>query len=915
MDNTTEYKALNLNQSQQQQFIRFHNSLPTKAASTIRFFNRTDYYTLHGDDANLAANILSMNVAYMGNQPKLSYLCLNKGRFEMFLRDLLLIRQYRVEVYVRSSQNEWIIEYRGSPGNFSQFEEILFDNVDIDFTNSVMGVKLCANNVVAICSINMTDVHFEVCELNDNDSFLELETVIIQIGPKECVIPSGETSDLAALRKVLNRNGILVANMKKSDFACDEIFQDLNRLLYFAEDQQRNAAAYTETNLKEAMSCLQAVIRFLNLTGDSKNFNQYKLTTLDAHRFVRLDNSALYALNIFPKSQSQSSDGFANQTALKTNSLKGLLDYCVTPQGRRLLEQWIKQPLKDYNLINERLDIVEAFVKDPESKNMLMKDKLGRMVDLIPLSKKLASKKTTLQDCYRIYLTITTIPSIVNILKNIDNKCMRDMLTNPLCEIISDVDNFQKMVEQTLDFDLVERGEYLVKSSFSEELSNLRSQTHKLEEKMQKLLLKVADDLGLDEGKGVKLECNDTYGFYFRITLKAETTLRKRKEYKILDTIKNGVKFTNGKLSDLNEEYQSINREYRDQQKVVEAEIFEVALGYADTLRTLNSLISKLDVLLSFAAAAVSAKIPYVRPRLHKPNSGILNLKKLRHPCLEAQDNISIIPNDVSFSSDGKILHVITGPNMCGKSTYIRGVGTCVLMAHIGSLVPCELADISMVDAILVRVGADDCQLKGLSTFMLEMIETAAIIKNATSNSLVIIDELGRGTSTYDGCGIAWAIVEHLVKEVKCFSLFATHFHEIIQLADIYDCISNLHVTAVVKDDTFVPLYQIQTGECDKSYGVHCAKMVGFPDDVLKDAVEYQDKLEHSSGLKYISTMDPTVKRRCIAEGDEYIEKTMNSIRELQVDKISDDELMETISKLKSDLASNPNLFLKGLIS
>lgn len=917
MNPNTEYKALNLNITQQQNFVRYYNNLQQKPSSTVRFFNRTDFYTLHGEDATLAANSFSVNVSYMGDHPKLSYVCLSKGRFELFLRELLLVRQYRVEVYIKSSQaqNDWILEYKGSPGNLNQFEDVLFGNVDIDFTNSVMGVKLCQNKLIAVCNVNITEVKFEVCEVNDTDSLSELEAIISQIGPKECVIPMGETPELVSLTKIIERNGILIARVKKSDFTTDEIYQDLNRLLYFNEDQQRNAAAYPETNLKEALSCLQAVAKFLNLTADSKNFNQYKLSILDVHRFVRLDNSALYALNVFPKVLPQITDGFSNQNSSKTSSLKGLLDNCVTPQGHRLIEQWIKQPLKDYNLINDRLDIVETFVKDAESRNLLTKDKLTRLADLIPLSKKIACKKANLQDCYRIYLTNSVLPSIVHILRNTENKCIREMLIIPLNEIISDVENFQKMIEQTLDLEFVERGEYLVKSSFNEDLSKLREQNNKLEDKMQRLLSKVADDLGLEEGKGVKLECNDMYGYHFRVTLKTEATLRKSKEYKIVDTIKNGVKFTNSKLTDLNEEYISNNTEYKEKQKAVENEILEVALGYSETLRTLNLLIATIDVLVSFATAAVTAKVPYTRPKLYKAGTGKLNLKRVRHPCLEAQDNISFIPNDVYFDSKEKILHVITGPNMCGKSTYIRSIGTCILMAHIGSLVPCENAEISIVDAILVRVGADDCQLKGLSTFMMEMIETAAIIKNATNNSLVIIDELGRGTSTYDGCGIAWAMVEHLVNEIKCFSLFATHYHEITHLADKYENISNLHVTAVATNDTFIPLYQIQEGECDKSYGVHCAKMVGFPEDVIQDALNFQDNLEHSKGMKYISAMEPINKRKIMAKGDKIMEETMNKIRKLDFDKMTDDDLIQTISEMKTQLLSENNLFVKGLLS
>ncbi|KAJ8919097.1 hypothetical protein NQ315_012082 [Exocentrus adspersus] len=854
----------------------------------------------------------------MGDQPKLSYVCLNKSQFELFLRELLLIRQYRVEVYTKASpkNNDWHLEYKGSPGNLSQFEDILFENCNIEFSNSVMGVRIIQGKTLAISCINITEAKFEVCEISDTECFSELEALIAQIGPKECVMPVGDSPELVSLKNVLERNGILVAKVKRSDFSDEDIIQDLNRLLYFHEDQQRNCSAFTETNLKEAMGCLQAIIKFLNLTGDERNFNQFKLSSLDAHRFVRLDNAALYALNVLPKPGSRTVESSViNPNASKTSSLKGILDNCVTAQGRRLLEQWIKQPLKDYNLINDRLDVVEALVKDPETRTLLIKDCLPRLTDLMPLSRKISCKRGKLQDCYRIYQTVTSIPILLQTLRNTENKCTKAMLIDPISDILMDLQNYQSMIEQTLDLELVDRGEFLVKCSFDDDLNELHIKKEKIGEKMQKVLRHAATDLGFEEGKTIKLECNDQHGYFFRVTLKEEQALRRSKNYTIIDAIKGGVRFTNDKLTDLNRDYEIIKDEYMDRQKTVVAEIFEVAAGYAESLRNLNVLLATIDVLVSFATAAVAARIPYVRPKLLKEESGVLSLKKVRHPCLEAQDHVSFIPNNANFDQTDKLLYIITGPNMCGKSTYIRSVGTCVLMAHIGSLVPCEEATLSLVDGILVRVGADDSQLKGLSTFMLEMIETSTIIESATKNSLVIIDELGRGTSTYDGCGIAWAIAEHLATQIKCFSLFATHYHEITRLAEMNSHVGNLHVTAVTTNNTITPLYQVREGECDKSYGVHCARMVGFPEDVIQDSIEYQKKLEHYNGMKFISNFEQSLKRKIIEEGDAIVKNTIKKLKSMDINNMSDSELTKILKDLKNDIESGENLFIKGLLS
>ncbi|GJQ86278.1 putative component of the post-replicative DNA mismatch repair system (MMR) [Trypoxylus dichotomus] len=883
-----------------------------KPLTTVRFFNHNDFYTVHGDDASLATETVPgcNMIKYMGEEPKLSYNVLNKHLFERFVRELLLIKQYRVEVYIRSApgrNNDWKVEFKGSPGNLTQFEDILFDNSGTSVVNSsVMAVNLVKNKILAIATVNTTEFKFSLSEFADNEFYTELEAFVAQINPKECLVPNGESPDLIALRTRLCRNGIMVVKIKRTDFTPNGIDQDLNRLLYFPEGQQKNCNTLSETNKKDALGSLQAVIKYLNLTGDDSNFNQFRIATQDVHRYVRLDSAAISALHLFPPPGTRGRGGF--------KSVFEVLDCCVTGQGRRLLEQWFRQPLRDINVISDRLEIVDVIVKDAEMRSTLRSSCLPKAPDMLLLSKKLSNKKASLQDCYKIYQIVDNIPGLLSILRKADNKCINSILVNPIKDFVSDMEKYQCMIEETLNMDLVDRGEFLVKPSFDKDLEELFEKKNKVEEKIQTIFQSAARDLGVDPGKTMKLECTERLGYFYKLTLKDEKILRGNKKYQIMEAVKAGVRFTDNRLKELNSDYMDICSNYEQLQKNLVKEIMEVAVGYSDTLRSLNMCIAQVDVLSAFAHAASSAPTAFVKPTILPEGSGVLRLVRARHPCIEKQDNISFIPNSIDLKQGETILNIVTGPNMGGKSTYMRSVALCVFLAHIGSFVPCQEAEISLVDCILTRVGSSDCEQKGLSTFMLEMVETGGIVRSATQNSLVIIDELGRGTSTYDGCSIAWSVAEYLVKEVKSFSLFATHFHEITSIATKYPEVQNLHVSAVVTKDTLTPLYQVRKGPCDKSYGIHCARIARFPLDVLKQAEEYQRELEFASGMKYINDYEFSLKRKLIEDGDVVVSDTLKKIKKIDFNSLSDEELLNQLQELREESLATGNLFLKGLL-
>uniref|UniRef100_A0A182PPT9 DNA mismatch repair proteins mutS family domain-containing protein n=1 Tax=Anopheles epiroticus TaxID=199890 RepID=A0A182PPT9_9DIPT len=875
-------QCLNLDKPQQRTFIEFYRSLGEKASTTVRIFDRTDYYSCHGEDATFVAKTLfkSTNVIKIMevDDQQLPYVSLSKNNFEALIRDLLLVRNYRIEVYTKSAkkklENEWSIQYKGSPGNLAHFDDVLFNNNN----EMVNGSALIAlhlrqeskQRTLGLGFIEVNERRMAVIEFVDDDFYTELEALIVVTSPKECLLPS-VTAEYERVQQIMKRNNVIVTTRKVKEFTMDkvDIVGNLNKLLRFRDGQQQNANTIPEVSKTLAIGALGAALNYLELTQEPGNHGQFRLESLDINRFVHLDAAAVSALNLFPK------PGISTKSkAYHWQSVLGVLDRCRTPQGHRLMAQWIKQPLRDYEIIKERHDIVEFLISNPTVQSELYDNHLKKLPDIMFVLKRLLRRKASLQDIFRLYQVILRVPRILTILESNDagSVAVHNNIYNPIKDSLSDLKLFKSMVEQIIDLEAVEHGEYLVKADFDSQLKKQKEEMDEVYSKMKRHLSGVAKDIGLEAGSSIKLEFVSQHGYHFRITLKDETLIRKNNSYRILDAVKGGVRFTTTKLQDYSESFAALKTGYEEQQQTIVSEVIRVAIGYAEPWTMLNSQVAYLDCLVSFAVSASTAPIPYVRPKMHREGSSVLKLSQVRHPCLELQEDVNYIANDAMFDANETSTYIITGPNMGGKSTYIRSVGVTVLMAHIGSFVPCESAEMSIFDCILGRVGADDNFTKGLSTFMVEMIETAGIIRRATEKSLVIIDELGRGTSTYEGCGIAWSIAEWLAKESKCFTLFATHFQEITDLAAYVPNVKNCHMEAIVDGERLTLLYQVKPGVMEKSFGIQVAKLANFPDGVIKLAQKFYNECEdHRGAIKEKQDADGlNLLQKCLAEIDEF---------------------------------------------
>ncbi|KAG6809946.1 hypothetical protein H0H92_013995 [Tricholoma furcatifolium] len=685
------------------------------------------------------------------------------------------------------------------------------------------------------------------------------QSLVIQLSVKEAIVPTGTMSgttdrdiDLNKLKAVLDRCGVVITERKPSEFTAKNVADDVPRLLKPTAVSNASTADATmtipELSLPTAPSALSALISYLSLLSDPSNHGVYTLHTHDLSQYMKLDASALRALNLME------APGNAGTTTRNT-TLLGLLNKCKTAQGTRLLSTWLKQPLVNLHEIRKRQNLVETFFEDTNTRRTLQDDYMKFMPDMHRLSKRFQKSVASLEDVVRVYQVVIKLPGLIEALEGVQTDkeehtgLIQEVYLKPLKEHNESLGKYGEMVEQTLDLEELDNHNYIIKPDYDPKLQEIAAKLSKIRDALDKEHRDTGRDLSLELDKKLHLENNQVYGYCFRLTKSDAKSLTKK--YIELGTNKSGVFFTTKALKGHAEDFKEYSQSYTRTQSALVKEVVSIASTYTPVLEALDNVIAHLDVILSLAHVSAHSTDVYVKPRVVERGSGNLVLLESRHPCLEVQDDISFIANDVEMIKDKSEFHIITGPNMGGKSTYIRQVGVIALMAQIGCYVPCTDAQVPIFDSILCRVGAGDSQLKGVSTFMAEMLETATILRSATKDSLIIIDELGRGTSTYDGFGLAWAISEHIASEIRAFCLFATHFHELTALDQQVPHVKNLHVVAHVtstgkktQDRDITLLYKVEPGISDQSFGIHVAELANFPENVVKLAKRKADELE-----------------------------------------------------------------------
>ncbi len=565
----------------------------------------------------------------------------------------------------------------------------------------------------------------------------------------------------------------------------------------------------------------------------------------------------------------------------KENTLISLLDEADTVMGSRLIHDWLERPLIDREKIQRRLDLVDGFYKD----NILSRNVsniLDSIYDLERILAKISYKRANARDLISLKNSLKDIPKLKDILKNSNNKLISALGIN-----LPDIDDIYNLIDKSIVIEppiTITEGN-LIKEKYSQDLDGLKNLSNSAEER---LLTYEKEQRELTGIKNLKVIYNKNNGYSIEVT-KANTD-KVDKSYIRKQTLKNQERYTTEELENIS----SIILNGKDKINTLEYhlfnEIIDKILESTSILQALSKLIANVDSLNSFAKIAF--KYNYVKPIIN--DEPVINIKSGRHPVIERnlKEN-EFIANDTDIGQDDNLIQIITGPNMAGKSTYMRQTALIIIMAQIGSFVPASKAQIGICDKVFTRIGASDNISKGQSTFMLEMNEVSNILENSTDRSFVILDEVGRGTSSDDGLSIAMALVEYLSKHKKVKTVFATHFHELTILENELDNVTNLKIEILEENNNLVFLRKISKGKSDRSYGIEVAKLSGLPDEIIDNANKIMDKLSNDDF--YEVNKQKELKNSIDEIKDKKLEDLRNLSEEININELTP---LEALNKL-----------------
>ena len=725
---------------------------------------------------------------------------------------------------------------------------VIDDESLVYFENNYIGNIVDFNHSYGISYLDLSTGEIYATMIEHSNT--QLVSEVVSKGIKEIIMKDNVDKAILSILKNQFKITVSVYNNVEELSQYNYVYEGVNDIRYI--ELVKHLLTYINDTQKRDLSHLQPLV-----IKENKNYLK-----MDIHTKRNLELTETLRLK------------------QRNYSLIWLLDKTKTAMGSRMLKQMIENPLIDINEINRRYDVVETLLKEFILKDDLQKA-LFEVYDLERLSGRIAFGNANARDLLQLKTSLKVLPSIKEILTKI---------------------NFDKNIE-TLDslYELLERSiyenppvtikeGYLIKEGYNSSLDELKSLRSNGKDFVANFEREEREKTGI---KTLKVGYNRVFGYYIEVSKGMTNLVKDEYGYERKQTLSNCERYISPILKEkealiLNAEEKIIEMEYD-----LFIEIRDKIKGYIPRIQKISKIISEIDVLQSFAT--VTEENNYIRPILN--NDNIVKIENDRHPVVEKVLNTEYVANDIIMDENTNVL-LITGPNMAGKSTYMRQMAITVIMAQIGCFVPASYATMPVFDAIFTRIGASDDLVSGESTFMVEMNEANRAIESATNHSLILFDELGRGTATFDGMALAQSIIEYIHNNIKAKTLFSTHYHELTDLDKTLKNLKNIHVSAIEENGNITFLHKIKNGSIDKSYGIHVAKLANLPDSLIKRADQILKIYENKEKSRDIKVQEALPIEEVIVK-ESPIEKELGK---LNIETITPIEALNTLYKLKEML-------------
>lgn len=789
-----------------QQYMDVKNRHP----DCIVFFRMGDFYEIFFEDARVAAQELEITLTKRGNVngSPIPLAGIPYHALEPYLAKLIK-KGYKVAIC------EQLEDPKKAKGVVKRDVTRIVTPGTVMEDNILNGAN---NNYLACLSKEDKKIGLAVVDISTGEFFaydFDMIRIYEEIGrftPSEIILPTSLKDELKDLKD----------NYFLTEYEDRHFLKDHAREVLLEHFGTKNLNGFGIDKNELIISTCGALLDYLNETQKTSLDFINKIKKFNYQEYMQIDFQTKRNLELTNNIIDSGTKG----------TLLSVIDTTKTPMGKRQIKRWITQPLLKPEEINYRLDAVKEMHQNLMLREEL-KEKLRGVYDIERLISRISYGSSNARDIVSLKKSLEMIPELKSILESAKSKALIDIL---------EMQEFRELASY-LDIAIIEeppvttREGGFIKEGFNSELDELRSLSKDSKSIIQNIEAREKEKTGI---KTLKIKYNRVFGYFLEVSktqleLVPENYIRKQ-------TTANAERFITEELKEIESKVLSADERIKALEGELFLQVIEKIKENTIEIQDVSKLIASLDVLLSFAD--ISSKYNYAKPEIDSKYR--LSVKEGRHPVIE-RNSEDFITNDIEMD-ENKRTFIITGPNMAGKSTYMRQSAIIIIMAQIGCFVPASSAKIGVVDRVFTRVGASDDIASGQSTFMMEMTQTALILNNASENSFIILDEIGRGTSTFDGMALAWSVAEHITKEIKCKTLFATHYHRLNDLASQLKEVKNYNISVMEKDDKIIFLHKIIEGGTDKSYGIHVARLAGIPEDVLENAKKIQIKLEDNNG-------------------------------------------------------------------